>query len=512
MPPVLRPPEETGEAVSRRQGPPTGARQDLTRYGVRLCKPTKENEVTNVSLGRALQNLVAGPVTGPGDPGYEEARRVYNAMVDRHPAAVVRCTSQADVAAVLRVARQEGLDVAVRGGGHSAPGFGTNDGGLVIDLSLLQDVEVDATRRTARAGGGCTWRGFNEATHAYGLATTGGIVGSTGIGGLTLGGGIGYLARKHGLSCDNLLEAEVVTYEGEAIVANEEDNSDLFWALRGGGGNFGVVTSFRYRLHPLAEIYGGPIAYRGEDSETVLRFYREFLPDAPEELGGFLGFHLAPPLPFLPQEWHLRPICLVVVCWAGDPGEGEQTVRPLFEVAEPVGSHVGTMPYPELNVAFDPLLPKGLQHYWKASFAREISDGAVKVHAEHGSKVPSVRTAVHLYPVDGAVHRVGPQETAFAYRDSAFSPVIAGMWDDPSDNEDNIAWVRGYHEALEPFSEPGGYVNFMDTDDQGRARDNYGANYARLGAVKAKYDPDNLFHLNHNIKPAPAPETLRPAG
>ncbi len=468
--------------------------------------------MTNVGVDRMLQSRVAGPVIGPGAMGYDEARQVYNGMIDRRPAAVARCTSQADVAAVLEVARLEGLDVSVRGGGHSVPGFGTNDGGVVIDLSLLQDVEVDPARGTARAGGGCTWKGFNEATHAYGLATTGGIVGSTGIGGLTLGGGIGYLARKHGLTCDNLLQAEVVTCEGEALVASEDDNSDLFWALRGGGGNFGVVTSFEYRLHPLTEIYGGPIAYRGEDAESVLRFYREFLPNAPEELGGFLGFHLAPPLPFVPQEWHLRPICLVVACWTGEASKGEQMLRPLFEVAQPIGSHVGTMPYPDLNVAFDPLLPKGLQHYWKASFAKEISDGAVKVHAEHGSTVPSVRTAVHLYPVDGAVHRVGPEETAFAYRDAAFSPVIAGMWDDPGENEDNIAWVRRYHEALRPFSDEGGYVNFMDADDQDRARENYGANYPRLAAVKAKYDPGNVFHQNHNIKPAAAPEMGRRAG
>lgn len=450
----------------------------------------------------ALGGRVTGPVIAPGGPEYEEARRVYNAMIDCRPAAVVRCTSWEDVGAVVQVAQKEGLDVAVRGGGHSVPGFGTNDGGLVIDLSLLQEVEVDPVAGTSKAGGGCTWRGLNEATHTYGLATTGGIVGSTGIGGLALGGGIGYLARKYGLTCDNLLRAEVVTAEGERVIASEDENTDLFWALRGGGGNFGVVTSFEFRLHPVAEVYGGPIAYRGEDTETVLDFYREFLPNAPEELGGFLGLHLAPPLPFLPKEWHFRPVCLVVPCWAGATEEGERMVRPLFEAAEPIGSHVGAMPYPALNLAFDPLLPKGLQHYWKASFASGLSDGAIKVHAEHGSRVPSIQTAVHLYPVDGAVHRVGPSETAFAFRDAAFSPVIAGMWEDPKDNEANIAWVRGYHEALQPFSDEGGYVNFMDGDDQNRVRANYKANYTRLAAVKAKYDPGNVFHQNQNIRPA----------
>ena len=450
----------------------------------------------------ALGGRVTGPVIAPGAPEYDEARRVYNAMIDCRPAAVVRCTSSEDVGAVVQVAQKEGLDVAVRGGGHSVPGFGTNDGGLVIDLSLLQEVEVDPVAGTAKAGGGCTWRGFNEATHTYGLATTGGIVSSTGIGGLALGGGIGYLARKYGLTCDNLLRAEVVTAEGERVIASEDENTDLFWALRGGGGNFGVVTSFEFRLHPVAEVYGGPIAYRGEDTETVLDFYREFLPNAPEELGGFLGLHLAPPLPFLPKEWHFRPVCLVVPCWAGATEEGERMVRPLFEAAEPIGSHVGAMPYPALNVAFDPLLPKGLQHYWKASFASGLSDSAIKVHAEHGSKVPSIQTAVHLYPVDGAVHRLGPSETAFAFRDAAFSPVIAGMWEDPKDNEANIAWVQGYHEALQPFSDEGGYVNFMGGDDQNRVRANYKANYTRLAAVKAKYDPRNVFHQNQNIRPA----------
>jgi hypothetical protein len=456
----------------------------------------------SISAIDALRTQVEGEVVAPGDAEYEEVRKVYNGMIDKHPAAVVRCRQPGDVVAALGVARAEGLVLSVRGGAHSAPGFGTNDGGLVIDLSHLQDVSVDTDAQTVRAGGGCTWAGFNEATNAYGLATTGGIIGSTGIAGLTLGGGIGYLSRKYGLSCDNLLSAEVVTADGQVLTASEDEHEDLFWALRGGGGNFGVVTTFEYRLHPVADIYGGPIAYPVDRADEVLRFYREYIAEAPEELGGFVGFHLAPPLPFLPEEWHFKNVCLAVPCWAGPVEQGEKMIKPFLDVVEPVGSHVGPMPYPMLNTLFDPLLPPGLQHYWKASFARDLSDDAIAVHKDHGARVPAIQCAVHLYPVNGAVQRVGADETAFAYRDVNYSPVIAGMWDDPADNEKNIAWVREYHKALEPFSTEGGYVNFMDGDDQSRIRANYRGNYERLSEVKAKYDPANLFRLNQNIQPA----------
>jgi hypothetical protein len=455
------------------------------------------------SVADRLRDRVSGAVIAPGNAGYDEARLVYNGMVDKRPAAVVRCSGTADVAATIAVARAEGLDLSVRGGGHSAPGFGTNDGGVVIDLAELQDVAVDADAQTVRAGGGCTWNVFNEGTHAYGLATTGGIIGSTGIGGLTLGGGIGYLTRKYALSCDNLLSAEVVTADGEILTASESANDDLFWALRGGGGNFGVVTTFEYRLHPVAEIYGGPIAYPIDRSEDVLRFYRQYIAEAPEELGGYVGFHRAPPLPFLPEEWHFKNVCLAVPCWAGALESGEKMVQPFLDAVEPVGSLVGPMPYPAINSLFDELLPKGLQAYWKSSFAREISDEAIAVHAEYGAQVPSIQTAVHLYPINGAVKRIGSDETAFAYRDVEFSPVIAGMWESPADNQANISWVRAYYEALRPFSAEGGYINFMDGDDQARIESNYGGHYDRLATIKAKYDPDNVFHVNQNIKPAP---------
>jgi hypothetical protein len=449
-----------------------------------------------------LREQSTGEVIAPGDPDYENARRVYNGMIDRHPAAIVRCAGTADVTTALRISREADVDLSVRGGGHSAPGFGTNDDGVVIDLGGLQDVEVDPGAKTVRAGGGCTWRTFNDATHAHGLATTGGIIGSTGIGGLTLGGGIGHLSRKCGLSCDNLLSAEVVTADGTVVTASDGAHEDLFWALRGGGGNFGVVTTFEYRLHPVAEIYGGPIAYPVDRAGDVLRMYREQVADAPEELGGFVGFHLAPPLPFLPEEWHFKNVCLALPVWAGPLEAGEQMVQPFLDVVEPVGAHVGPMPYPMLNTLFDDLLPKGLQGYWKSSFARELSDEAIDVHAEFGARVPSIQTAVHLYPINGAVQRVGADDTAFAYRDVSFSPVIAGMWEDPADNERNIEWVRAYHDALQPSSTEGGYVNFMDGDDQARITSNYRGHYERLAKIKADYDPDNVFHVNQNIAPA----------
>jgi UDP-N-acetylenolpyruvoylglucosamine reductase len=453
------------------------------------------------SIAEELRRSAQGEVIGPEDNGYEDARRVYNGMIDKRPAAVLRCTGTADVATAVSLAHREGLDLSIRGGSHSAPGFGTNDGGIVVDLNPLQSVVVDAGERTARAGGGCTWKVFNEATGVHGLATTGGIIGSTGIAGLTLGGGIGYLARRYGLTCDNLTSAEVVLADGSVVEASDGSHDDLFWALRGGGGNFGVVTTFEYRLHPVGEIYGGPIVYPVDRAEELIHFYRSYIAEAPEELGGFLGFHMAPPLPFLPEEWHFKNVCLAVLCWAGPMEQGERMVQPFLEAAPPIGAHVGPMPYPALNTAFDELLPRGLQAYWKASFARELSDGAAQVHAEYGSKVPSIQAAVHLYPIDGAVQRIGPDETAFAYRDVGFSPVIAGMWESPADNEANIAWVRAYYEALRPFSVEGGYINFMDADDQSRIQDNYRGNYARLAHVKAMYDPENVFHVNQNIKP-----------
>ena len=450
---------------------------------------------------QALRDQVQGHTITPDDSDYDDARRVYNAMIDRRPNVIVRPAGVDDVVAAVDYARENGRPIAVRGGSHSVPGFGTGDDAVVIDLGRLQRVEVDAARRTARAEGGATWGAFNDATAAHGLATTGGIISTTGIGGLTLGGGIGYLARGFGLSCDNVRGAEVVTADGRVVAATPHENEDLFWALRGGGGNFGVVTAFEYDLHPVAEIYGGPLFFELSDAPDVLRWYREFIQDAPEQLGGFPAWQIAPPLPFIPEERHGEPFLAFVYCWAGPLDQGEAQIKSLREVAAPVAEHVGPMPYPALNSAFDGLVPAGLQHYWKANFVRELTDEAIAAHLEHGPKIPTVNSTVHIYPINGACHRVGEGDTAFAYRDATFATVIAGMWPEPADNEANIGWVRGFYEATAPHSEPGGYVNFMAADDQERIRENYKGNYDRLVDVKRSYDPDNLFHLNQNIRP-----------
>ncbi|MBA3362957.1 MAG: FAD-binding oxidoreductase [Actinobacteria bacterium] len=453
------------------------------------------------STVQELRGRTSGQVITQDDPGYDEARAVYNAMIDKRPSVVVRATEAADVVAAVNHARENGLELAVRGGGHSVPGFGTVDDGVVIDLSGMRAVTVDPASETARAQGGATWGDFNDATNAHGLATTGGIISTTGVGGLTLGGGIGYLSRGRGLSCDNLLSAEVVTADGRTLTASEQENEDLFWALRGGGGNFGVATSLEFRLHPVADIYGGPMFFEVDDAADVLRWYREFIVDAPEDFGGFPAWQIAPPLPFIPEERHGDTFLAFVGCWAGPIDQGEQMLKPLHDVAPIVAEHVGPMPYPALNSAFDGLVPPGLQHYWKANFVKELTDDAIEAHMKHGPQVPAVNSTVHIYPINGACHRVAPDATAFAYRDATFATVIAGMWPDPSDNDANTAWVRDYYEATAPLSEAGGYVNFMAGDDQSRIRDNYKGNYDRLVQVKRTFDPENLFHVNQNIAP-----------
>jgi FAD/FMN-containing dehydrogenase len=452
-----------------------------------------------------LADRVRGRVIRPGDDGYDEARRVYNAMHDRRPAAIVRCADAADVIAGLGVARDQGLAVAVRGGGHSVPGFGTCDDGLVIDLSPMRNVHVDPARRTARAGGGATWGDMDHATHAFGLATTGGIISTTGVAGLTLGGGIGYLARGCGLSIDNLLSADVVTADGRLVTASDYQHEDLFWALRGGGGNFGIVTSLEFRLHPVDTIVGGPVFYEADDAPAVMDFYRTYIDQAPEALGMFFAWQIAPPLPFIPEDRVGDLFCVLVTCWAGPPEEADAVLKPLFDAAPVKASHVGPMPYPALNSAFDGLVPPGLQHYWKADYVTKLTDEAIAAHVEHGKRTPVVNSTMHLYSINGAVHRVGPEETAFGHRDKTFAPVIAGMWPDPADNEANTAWVREYYDAIHPYSGgDGGYINFMAEDDDRRDRveANYGRNYERLARVKAAYDPGNLFRLNQNILPA----------
>lgn len=450
----------------------------------------------------SLREAVRGDVTGPQDSGYDEARVVRNAMIDKRPAVVIRAANVGDVISAVRFAAENSLTVAVRGGAHSVPGFGTADDAVVVDLSAMRGVRVDPAQRTARVEGGATWGDLNAATYPFGLATTGGIISTTGVGGLTLGGGIGYLARGQGLSLDNLISADVVTADGSFLIASETSEPDLFWAIRGGGGNFGVVTSFEFQLSPVKDVYGGPMLFELDAAGDLLRFYRDFIVDAPEELGCFPAFQIAPPLPFIPDDRHGEPFALMVTCWAGDLPAGEKALQPIRDVAPRVAEMVGPMPYPALNSAFDALVPPGLHHYWKANFVKELTDDAIAAHLEHGPKLPAVNSTMHIYPINGACHRVAEDATAFAYRDATFATVIAGMW--PPDQVDDAAataWVRDYYEATAPHSEEGGYANFMADDDQDRIRANYRGNYDRLRAIKAKVDPDNLFRHNQNILP-----------
>jgi len=455
----------------------------------------------STTVVESLRSALADAVVAEGDAGYDEARIVYNAMIDRRPAAVVRCGSTADVAAVVRAAAESGTDLAIRGGGHSVPGFGTADAAVVADLSGLTSVRIDPATATAEVGGGATWGMFNEAAGAHGLATTGGIISTTGVGGLTLGGGIGYLARGHGLSCDNLLAAEVVLADGKVVTASAEEEPDLFWALRGGGGNFGVVTKFRFQLHPVSEIFGGPTFFELADGPAILEHFQEVVRTAPREFGGFPAFQIAPPLPFVPEDRAGEPFMAVIFCYNGPASEGEKILQGFRDVAKPVAEAVGPMPYPALNGAFDALVPPGLQHYWKASFVNELTPDAIAAHMAHGPLVPTVNSTVHFYPINGACHDVAPDATAFGHRDATFAIVIAGMWPDPAENTANTAWVKDYFGAIEGFGQGGGYINFLSQDDQPQTPVNYGANYARLREVKRAYDPGNVFHINQNITP-----------
>jgi len=448
-----------------------------------------------------LRSAVRGEIIEPGDETYEDARHVYNAMIDRRPRVIVRCVDDADVIACVRLAAEHGLLLSVRGGSHSVPGFGTNDGGMVIDLSRMKGVRVDPAARTALVQGGATWGDFDHASHPFGLHTTGGILSTTGVSGLTLGGGIGYLARAHGLSLDNMRGADVVLASSERVHASATEHPELFWAIRGGGGNFGVVTCFEMALHPVDVIYGGPMFFEVEHAPRVLSTYRDYIEDAPRELGAFFGWQIAPPLPFIPEERHGDTFCIIVSCWNGPLDEGEAALAPFRAAAPVVAEHVGPMPYPALNAAFDALLPPGLQHYWKANFVRKLTDDAIATHLEHGPQVPSMQSTVHIYPINGDCHQVPADATAFGHRDASFATVIAGMWEDPADNKANIGWVRSYAKATAPHSEPGGYINFSSADDQPRVAENYGASFARLRQAKRRYDPGNLFRMNQNIAP-----------
>jgi hypothetical protein len=449
-----------------------------------------------------LRSQLRGEVIEPGDGRYANARKVYNAMIDRKPRLIVQCADVADVMAAVRFAHTHELRVSIRGGGHNAGGLGICDDGLVIDLAPIRYVHVDPAARTVRVGGGCKWGDVDHAAHAFGLAVPSGIVSTTGVGGLTLGGGLGHLTRQYGLTIDNLLAADLVLADGSFVVASAGDHSDLFWAIRGGGGNFGVVTSFLFQAHPVHTVCAGPMLWEMDQAADIMKWYREFIVQAPEETNGFFAFLTVPPGPPFPEALHLKKMCGIVWCFTGTMEEANRILQPLRSYRPPALELFGPMPFPMLQGMFDALYPPGLQWYWKADFFKELSDEAIAAHLEHGARLPTMQSSMHLYPVNGAAHRVGSHDTAWSYRDAVWSEVIVGVDPDPANRQRITDWARGYFDAVHPFGAGGAYVNFMMDEGEDRVRATYRGNYERLAAVKAKYDPENFFRLNQNIRPA----------
>jgi FAD/FMN-containing dehydrogenase len=458
------------------------------------------NDETIAKFGQSLR----GTLIGRDHPDYDEARKLYNGMIDKRPLLIARCADVADVTAAVNFARDNGLLLAIRGGGHNGPGLGSCDDGLVIDLSEMKGVRVDPKARTVRVDPGCTSGDVDHATHVFGLAVPFGIVSSTGVAGLTLGGGSGYLTRKHGLTIDNLIEADVVLADGSFVTANKAENPDLFWALRGGGGNFGVVTSFLFQAHPVGMVFAGPIFWDAKHAKAIMRAYRDFLPNAPEELGAFVGLKTVPSMDPFPREAWGKRACAVISSFNGSEADGKNALAPLLDaLPEPFFNWMGVMPFPAMQGLFDPFFPKGLQWYWKGDFVKSLPDEAIDAHIAQAAAAPSELCLMHLYPIDGAVRRVGKDETAWSARDATWNMVIAGIDSNPQQAGPLTRWGKAYWEAVHPFNLPGGYANFM-MDDEGEARvkATYGDNYARLATVKKKYDPANLFRVNQNVRPA----------
>jgi len=455
---------------------------------------------------KAMQDFraqVRGDLLRPGDGTiYEEARKVYNGMIDRKPAIIVRCVDVADVIASVNFARTQKLAVAVRGGGHSGPGLCTVDDGLVIDLSKMKSVRADPEARTVRVEGGAKWGDVDHATHPFGMATPSGFISTTGVGGLTLGGGIGYLARTHGLTLDNLLSVDMVLADGRFVTASAKENKDLFWAVRGGGGNFGVVTSFEFRLHPVSQVYGGPMIWPLEKSGELLKWWRDFILKAPEDINGWFGFISVPPAAPFPEAYHGKKAAAIVWCYSGPMEKAEERFKPIRAFGPPAIDFVGPVPWPALQSMFDALYPSGLQWYWKADFFKDLSDKAIDLHVKYGAQLPTFHSTMHIYPINGAAHRPAPGDTAFSFRDANFAQVIVGVDPDPANNPKMIEWAKNYWLALHPHSAGGAYVNMIMDEGEDMVKASYRDNYPRLAEIKAKYDPGNLFRNNQNIKPA----------
>ena len=454
----------------------------------------------NESLEQFRASL-RGELIQPNDPGYDEARKVYNGMIDKRPAMVARCIDAADVMAAVKYGRDTDMLVAVRGGGHNGGGLGVADDALVIDLSGIRYVRVDPTTRTVRAGGGCTWGDVDHAAHAFGLAVPTGIISTTGVGGLTLGGGVGHLTRQCGLTIDNLLGADMVLADGSFVRADAESNPDLYWAIKGGGGNFGIVTEFAFQAHPIHTNYAGPMIWEMDQAEKVLKWYRDFIRQAPEELNGFFAFLVVPGPPF-PEHLHGKTMAAIVWCYTGDLSKAEEVFKPIREFGPPAFEHVGPMPHPMLQGMFDVFYPPGDQWYWRADFVNEINDEAVDLHVKFGNAIPTPQSTMHLYPINGAAHSVKNGSTPWAYRDANWAQVIVGVDRDPANAEKITKWTKDYFDALHPHSAGGAYVNFMMDEGEERIKATYKHNYDQLTQVKAKYDPDNFFRVNQNIKPA----------
>jgi FAD/FMN-containing dehydrogenase len=450
----------------------------------------------------AIQHLRAslrGTIVRPGGDDYEAARRIWNGMIDRKPALIARCAATADVINAINFARTHHLLVSVRGGGHSFAGFSTCDDGLVIDLSPMNRIQVNPEARLAQVEGGVTWGAFDAATHAHGLGTTGGLMSTTGVAGLTLGGGIGWLMRNYGLACDNLLGIELVTAQGEVIRANNSENQELFWGLRGGGGNFGIVTTFWFQLHPVSTVTGGLMLFPGTRTPEILRFYRDYIGDLPDDFTTMLSAITAPNADFFPQDLRGRPAMVLAGCHCGDPDQAERMIKPVRNLG-PALDMFGSMPYPQLQTLFDEDLPYGIRCYVKAGYCASLSEAAIECIAEHTRTMTSAASTFDFHHMGGAVSRVSDDATAFGDRQSAFCFNIVGLWNEPTEDETHRNWVREFASALEPFGTGGVYVNF--TADADRVRAAYGdEKYKRLQRLKQHYDPTNLFHLNQNIKP-----------
>jgi FAD/FMN-containing dehydrogenase len=445
-----------------------------------------------------------GELVLPSDEAYERARRVWNAAIDKRPALIARCSGTVDVVRAVELAREHELTLAVRGGGHNVAGHGTCDGGIVVDLSLMRGVDLDLGRRTVRVQAGATWGDVDHETQAFGLATTGGLVSTTGVAGFTLGGGFGWLMRKHGLTCDNLLSAELVTAGGRILRASVDENADLFWALRGGGGNFGIVTSFEFRLHPVGPIVtAGAIFFPGEAAGDILRFYRGWADELPDELTTVVNLATAPAAPFLPAEVHGKRVAIVSGCYAGDPEEGARALRALKSFGTSIADLIGPMPYTEMQGLVDGQWGPGFHNYFKSCWLPRLDEAAIETLLGAHERAASPDTKIQLYHFGGAVARVGRDETAFGRRDAPYLLNIAARWQDPDQTEPHVAWARELHEAMSPFATGGVYVNFLGEEGQDRVRAAYGEHtYERLVALKRRYDPTNLLRVNQNIPPA----------